>query len=178
MCLDIYLERRGPNPYPELHCALVPSPVLHPLMAWDIASQRRSQSPKSEAIYRLRELSKLHGWSLDISFLWKKDFDALIVTDLDAVIGWVSDGFEGMTGYSPVEVIGHRPTLLQGPETSPSSKKRIEKAISKTRPVKATLLNYKKDGTAYRCRIEVIPVFADSQTPTHFLAIEKSIGFP
>ncbi|WP_026970165.1 PAS domain-containing protein [Algoriphagus terrigena] len=175
ICLDVFLGRLGQDPDPELDSQLVPSQVSHPLLAWDIASQRRFQTPASKAIRKLRELAKLHKWTLDISLFLRKDFDALVVTDLDQVIAWVSDGFEEMTGYCPLEVVGQKPNLLQGPKTSLESKKRIREAIMKKRPMKATLLNYKKDGTAYRCRIEVIPIFIDSQTHTHFLAIEKSI---
>ena len=175
MCLDIYLERLGQNPDPELDSQLIPSQVLHPLMAWDIASQKKFQDPKSKTILKLAELTNLYRWDLDISPFWKKDFDALIVTDLDEVICWASDGFERMTGYLPLEVVGHKPNLLQGSKTSFSSKRRIRKALKEKSPVKATLLNYKKDGTAYRCKIEVIPIFTNSQTHTHFLAIEKSI---
>lgn len=174
ICLDIYLERVGQNPDPELDSRLIPSQVPHPLMAWDIASQRRFQTPRSEAVLKLCELATRHRWSLDISPFWKKDFDALVVTDLDQVIAWASDGFERMTGYSPLEVVGQKPNLLQGPETSLESKKRIREAIGEKRRVKTTLLNYKKDGTAYRCRIEVIPIFTESQIHTHFLAIEKA----
>lgn len=175
MCLDIYLERFGQNPDPVLDSQLKPSQGFHPLLAWDVASQRRFETPISETILKLRELAKLHRWSLDMSPFLRKDFDALVVTDLDQVIAWVSDGFEEMTGYLASEVLGQKPNLLQGRETSLISKKRIKEAIREKRPVKATLLNYKKDGTAYRCRIEVIPIFTDSQTHTHFLAIEKSI---
>ena len=175
ICLDVYLERFGQNPDPELDSQLLPSQVPHPLMAWDIASQRRFRDPKSKTIRDLRELAKRHRWSLDTSAFWRKDFDALVVTDLDQMIVWVSDGFEEMTGYSPLEAVGQKPNLLQGLETRDSTKRRIREAIGEKRPVKATLLNYKKDGTAYRCRIEVIPIFTDSQTHTHFLAIEKSI---
>jgi len=175
ICLDVFLGRLGQDPDPELDSQLLPSQVSHPLMAWDIASQRRFQTPTSKAILKLCELIKLHRWTLDVSPFWKKDFDALVVTDLDQVIAWVSDGFEEMTGYRPLEAVGQKPNLLQGRETSHSTKRRIREAIGEKRPVTATLLNYKKDGTAYRCRIEVIPIFTDSQTHTHFLAIEKSI---
>ncbi|MBN7801137.1 PAS domain-containing protein [Algoriphagus aestuariicola] len=127
-------------------------------------------------ILKFRDLARLRGWILDTSMFRRKDFDALVVTDLNQVIEWVSEGFERMTGYSASEVIGQKPKLLQGPNTSLSAKNMIRKALEEKRPVEATLHNYKKDGSAYRCRIQVVPLFAASQSPTHFLAFEKSLG--
>ncbi len=176
ICLDIYLEQCWQNLYSEEDHKFLASHVFHPLMAWDVMSQTGFHDPKAKTILKFRELAKLRGWILDTSMFRRKDFDALVVTDLNQVIEWVSEGFERMTGYSASEVIGRKPKLLQGPNTSLSTKIRIREALVEKRPVEATLLNYKKDGSAYRCRIEVVPLFAASRSPTHFLAFEKSVG--
>lgn len=176
LCLDIYLEGLGEKSDTNLAAGLKSrSKFIHPLMCWDLVCLGRKQNASSEAIKKLRELAFTHDWEIDFAKIRRKYFDALVVTDTNQRIGWVSEGFETMTGYSASEVLNLKPSVLQGQNTCLRTKRLIREAIRQKKGIKATLLNYKKDGSPYQCRIEILPLFNSSKIITHYLALEKSV---
>jgi PAS domain S-box-containing protein len=90
--------------------------------------------------------------------------DAVVVTDADVDradgphIIYVNDAFARMTGYSPREVLGRTPRLLQGPETDPAAIRRIHDALDRQEPVRVELLNYRSDKSPYWVEISISPV--------------------
>lgn len=173
MSLDIVLENLNDLP-DSLQKQKSAKTCRHPLLAWDMISMTLKEE-KLESLRKLKSLSQEYQWSFDTATLAKSKFDALVVTDLNQKILWASIGFERMTGYKPAEVIGLKPSLLQGTKTEPSTKRKIKKAISNLKGLETALINYKKDGTEYLCHIRIIPLHRENQQVTHFLAVESSI---
>ena len=65
-------------------------------------------------------------WTTDLTKkVFQEDYDAIVLTDTNQKILWVSDGFRDMTGYSKKYAVGKRPSFLQGEETSKSVKNQI-----------------------------------------------------
>jgi PAS domain S-box-containing protein len=79
-----------------------------------------------------------------------------------------------MTGYAENEVIDKTPKMFQGPETSKIALQEIRQAIEKQLPFEKTLLNYKKNGETYDCKIQVFPIFNLKGQLCHFIAFEKA----
>lgn len=146
---------------------------------WDVISSEMSQKRKVQAdqidFNGLEEMKIDFGWKQLPFELLTKNFDALVVTDKQQVIQWVSKGFEQMTGYLPSEAIGRRPKFLQGPATCELTKAKIRKALEKDVKVKGAVLNYKKSGSPYLCAIEIFPMLNRDQNITHYMAIEREI---
>jgi len=69
--------------------------------------------------------------------------------------------FEAMTDYSRAEIVGRNCRFLSGPETEPALTEEIKVAVRERRPMLAEILNYKKDGTAFRNAVLVAPIFGD-----------------
>lgn len=88
-------------------------------------------------------------------------------------IVYVNPAFERITGYTTTEVIGRSPRFLAGPETSESELLRVEKAMRARHPVRAELLNYRKDGTAVWVEIDVTTVTSPSAGGEYFVFIER-----
>ena len=63
-------------------------------------------------------------------------------------IVFVNEAFERRTGYSPEEVLGRTPRLLQGQGTQRSELDRIRAAMEQWQPARVDLINYKKNGEA------------------------------
>ena len=98
-----------------------------------------------------------------------------ILTDVAKTILWTSRNFLTMTGYSSVEAIGQTPRLLHGPDTDLTTVLRVREALRQTNTVKADLLNYRKNGDTYFCRLQIDPLFDRQGKLSHFLAVESEI---
>lgn len=101
-----------------------------------------------------------------------KDAIAVILTDSERRIQWVNDDFTNITGYTFQEVLGRKPNILQGKNTKMSSIERIKKGLAGKVPFKAEILNYRKDGEEYLCRLVIHPIFNISDELTNFIAFE------
>jgi diguanylate cyclase (GGDEF)-like protein/PAS domain S-box-containing protein len=90
-------------------------------------------------------------------------------------IVFVNDAFERRTGYSPQEVLGRTPRLLQGPGTQRKELDRIRSAMEQWQPARVDLINYKKNGEAFWVDLEVSPVWDHERRLTHWVAVGRDI---
>lgn len=148
---------------------------LAPLLCWDIASMgwgKQQQYTDFEYLYQLAQKFK---WKTNLYHPLYNSFDALVVTNIQRKIAWVSAGFEHMTGYKSEDAINQHPSFLQGENTCPKTIQTIRRSLKDLLPVSATLINYRKSGEEYLCHIEITPLFDSSKQVSHFLAVEKEI---
>ncbi len=112
---------------------------------------------------------------------WKSNFDlkkalqpltAVIVTDTTQTIEWVSTYFMKMTGYFPEDALGKKPRFLQGEKTSIEDRLKIRTNLSALKRFQGELINYRKDGEPYLCKVEILPVFNKSGKHVNFIAFE------
>lgn len=78
-----------------------------------------------------------------------------------------------MTGYPKSQAINRNPIFLQGEKTSEAVKLRIRNRIQQTKPFKAEIINYRKNGSIYNCEIRIFPLIGDNSL--HFLALERAV---
>lgn len=104
-----------------------------------------------------------------------EDYDALVITDLNQAIVWVNEGFSEMTGYHKKYALGKKPSFLQGAETSKMIKRQIKEQLLSHHRYKGAIINYRKNGEAYRCQIDIFPIYGSKGAPTHFIALEKEL---
>ncbi|HQU57798.1 MAG TPA: PAS domain-containing protein, partial [Saprospiraceae bacterium] len=98
---------------------------------------------------------------------------AVILTDASRRILWVNEDFTTITGYTLTEVIGKKPgSILQGAGTDRDVIARIRKGLENQVPIKEEILNYRKTGEAYCCKLVIHPVFDQQQELTNFIAFE------
>lgn len=107
--------------------------------------------------------------------------DAVLITEAEPFddpgprIVWANDVFYKQTGFSPAEVIGQSPRILQGPDTDLAALRRIRVALEGWKPIRETVLNYRKDGTAYWNEFEVVPVANDQGWYTHWVSVQRDV---
>ncbi len=97
---------------------------------------------------------------------------AVIVTNNNGKIRWVSTEFTKLWGFSYAEVYNRKPSeLLHGPLTETAMHHKLKQGVAARVPVEATITNYRKDGCAQRATVEIRPV--DEGSESGFLALSK-----
>jgi len=81
-----------------------------------------------------------------------------------------------MNGYSPKDIVGKKPNMFQGSETCPETTRSIRSAVQNKTPFEAIIINYRKDGSSYKCWIKGEPVFNTSGEVVNFIAYEKEVA--
>lgn len=110
---------------------------------------QRSQEILAQSQSELSELAQIAEMAAE----------AVTVTDGKERIIWVNSAFQTVSGYSEEEAVGRRPQdFLQGPETSPQTRRRIREALSQDRPAQVEILNYHKDGSEYWVNLSISPL--------------------
>ncbi len=107
--------------------------------------------------------------------------DILMVTEAHPIdmpgprIVFVNEAAERITGYTPAEMIGRSPRMLQGEKTDRNTLNEIRHALENHQPIRRQLVNYGKDGGEYWLGINLVPIFSAQGKCTHFAAIERDI---
>ncbi|WP_136480908.1 PAS domain-containing protein [Cognatitamlana onchidii] len=153
-----------------------------PLKSWDIYAMYLSNQSKSfrinEDIKTLSIFKDKYNWNFNISStLHDIEFDAIVLTSANREIAWVNRGFTKMTGYPIKLAIGKKPSFLQGEQTSKASLGRIRKRLKDGSPFTEYILNYKKNGSLYKCELNIYPIKNYENTITHFIAFEKELKY-
>ena len=101
-------------------------------------------------------------------------FDSILVTDASqqAKIIYANKAFKDLTGYSPDDVIGKTPKILQGPATDKKIITHLSNALKKGKRFEGKAINYKKDGTAFIMDWRVIPAKIGKDTKV-WIAIQR-----
>lgn len=107
--------------------------------------------------------------------------DAVMITEteprkpLDPPILYVNQAFTTITGYTPQEVLGKTPRILQGPKTDQAAIARLRTALSRGDSATAEVIHYRKDGSEFWVEFSVVPV-ADTQGHyTHWIFVQRDI---
>jgi PAS domain S-box-containing protein len=107
--------------------------------------------------------------------------DAVVITEAEPVqlpgphIVYVNQAFSRMMGYSPEEVIGKTPRILQGPKTSFDILQSIREALKAWKPVLAELINYHKDGSEVWVELSIFPVEDRTGRYKYWVGIQRDI---
>lgn len=123
----------------------------------------------------LQEISQENHWVGNWNFLNElQQSKTIVVTDANLTIVFASQNILQMTGFLNQEVIGNSPKMFQGKDTSKDDLKEIRILINSQKPFEKTILNYKKNGEEYQCKIEGFPVFNSKKQLVNFVAFEKA----
>lgn len=139
-------------------------------------------SKESQQDYELfAELGRLNNWQFDrqrIQLFLQNPAHALIITDRSRAIQYVNRGFSRMTGYVRHEALNRLPTFLQGAATNPDTALAIRTCLAVDEPFEGDILNYRKNGESYWCRVSIEPLANRSRQVTHYVAFEREVDRP
>ncbi len=90
-------------------------------------------------------------------------------------IVYVNDSLSQITGYSPEEMIGKSPAMLQGPKTDRAVLDGLNQALSEGRLFHGEAINYRKDGTEFLMEWKIVPIKNDKEVTSHYLALQRDV---
>ena len=93
----------------------------------------------------------------------------------DNPLVFVNPAFERTTGYAGTEVEGRNCRFLQGPDTDPAAVQEVRDALAREEHRTVTLLNYRKDGSAFWNELSLSPVYDAHGELTHFVGIQSDV---
>ncbi len=83
--------------------------------------------------------------------------------------------FCALTGYEEGEIVGRNCRFLAGASTEPWLTERIRQSLRDLRPSLTELLNYRKDGTAFRNAVLIAPLFGADGEVAWFLGSQVEV---
>ena len=88
----------------------------------------------------------------------------VLLTDLRGRTLWVNKSCERICGYGLAELRGQTPgSVLQGPDTDPTTVRKIAEAVARLRACRATILNYDNNARAYWADLEISPLLVGAE---------------
>ena len=93
----------------------------------------------------------------------------------DRPLIWVNPAFTTTTGYSFEEAVGKNCRFLQGKLTDPEAPKEMRRALDAGESISTTVLNYRKNGTAFWNHVAMSPIHDAAGTLTHFVGIQTDV---
>jgi PAS domain S-box-containing protein len=104
--------------------------------------------------------------------------DGIVVSEQegdDAILIYVNDAFEKLTGYTRDEILYQDCRFLQGDDRDQPARKVIRDSMDAGKPCRVRLRNYRKDGTMFWNELSITPVFNEQDKLTYFIGIQKDI---
>jgi PAS domain S-box-containing protein len=104
---------------------------------------------------------------------------AMVLTDphqADNPITVANDAFCALTGYQRQDIVGRNCRFLAGGDTEKWISQQIRDAVGARRPVLVDILNYRRDGSAFRNGVMVAPIFDDAGALRFFLGSQVDLG--
>ncbi len=93
-----------------------------------------------------------------LTALSEASFDSVLLTNTANEIVFANSAFRALTGYTPEEVVGKSPRILQGPATDARVIERLTAALKEGGSFEGSAINYRKDSTAFIMHWRVVPV--------------------
>lgn len=94
----------------------------------------------------------------------------------DNPIEVANPAFCQLTGYAEPEIVGRNCRFLAGAGTEPWVTEEIRAGIRDKRPVLVEILNYRKDGSAFRNGVMITPLFDAKGDVAWFLGSQVDLG--
>ena len=110
-----------------------------------------------------------------LKVLTEASYDSILITDASAgaKIIYANQAFKKLSGYTPSEVIGKTPRILQGPATDRKVIARLGEVLKNGGRFEGQAINYKKDGTPFIMHWRVLPVKVGKQA-RYWVAIQRA----
>ncbi|MBS0371361.1 MAG: response regulator [Proteobacteria bacterium] len=101
--------------------------------------------------------------------------ESIVITDLEARIGYVNEAFVRNTGYARQEAVGQNPSMLQSGRTPKETYDGMWATLTSGEAWHGELINRRKDGSEYVELANIAPVRQADGRITNYVAIKEDI---
>jgi diguanylate cyclase (GGDEF)-like protein/PAS domain S-box-containing protein len=106
--------------------------------------------------------------------------DSILITSPELIspgpeIVFVNKAFTKITGYTPEDVLGQSPRILQGPKTDRTVLDRLIQTLHEGGIFYGEAINYRKNGTEFYNQWHVEPIRDSRGQITHYLGIQRDV---
>jgi diguanylate cyclase (GGDEF)-like protein/PAS domain S-box-containing protein len=102
--------------------------------------------------------------------------NGIVITDKTGTIQWVNPAFTQLTGYTEVEVVGQKTSVLKSGEHAPDFYKELWETVLAGNVWQGTMVNRRKDGTFYIEEQTITPVRSKEGEISRFIAIKQDVS--
>ncbi len=100
---------------------------------------------------------------------------AVVITDVQGNVEYINPRFTQLTGYTPEEVIGGNPWILQSGKSLPEEYRQVGDIIGSGSEWQGEIQNRRKNGELYWAREYISSIKDPEGIITHFIVIEEDI---
>lgn len=106
--------------------------------------------------------------------------ESVVITTKDLAepgpqIVYVNPAFTRMTGWTPEELVGRNPRILQGPRTTRKTLDRLRAQLGKGESFEGHDINYRKDGTAFHIDWYIEPLRDAGGEINYWVAVQRDV---
>ena len=99
----------------------------------------------------------------------------IFITTSDGTIQYVNPAFTLMSGYSAIEAIGQKPSIVRSGEHDEAFYQKLWETIGTGRGWSGQITNRQKNGKLYVCEQSISPVKNAAGEITHFVSVQRDI---
>ena len=101
--------------------------------------------------------------------------DGVLITDSEGVIEFANKGFEKITGYKLMEVLGRNPSMLKSGEHDTAFYQRMWATLKDGNTFRGTFINRTKDQRTIHCDETITPLMNEAGEITHYVSIFRDL---
>jgi two-component system, LuxR family, sensor kinase FixL len=136
----------------------------------------RSTKPSEESNAALRQQMELAQEQLrKFALAIEKSTDSIMITTPDGVIEFANPAFCQASGYSPQELIGRTPCMLQSGLTSPATYQSLQQALTAGKTWHGEFINRHRNGCEYTDAAIISPLRQADGQITHYVSVQKNV---
>ncbi|MCL4757476.1 MAG: PAS domain S-box protein [Rhodocyclaceae bacterium] len=136
------------------------------------------ENPQADAIWTLIDISDRIRSAQEAQRLMQaieQSPVSIILTDVEGSIYYVNPRFTEVTGYTPAEVIGQNPRILQSGNTPPATYEALWSTLLEKRMWEGTLQNRRKNGELFWETAWISPLLDENGEINGFVAVKEDI---
>lgn len=149
------------------------------LVEWTISSVRNHKGEPAYYVSIQKDITQLQAAQFTSNLFAQaidSAYDGIFITNAEGVIEFANQGFEIITGYSPIEVVGATPSILKSGKHDMAFYRRLWKHLKEGLPFRAMVINRHKNGHEIHCQQTITPVKDENGAITHFISIIKDLS--
>ena len=110
-----------------------------------------------------------------ISNLVEQTDDGFLVTDVQGVITYVNPAWERISGYSSMEALGNKPSLVKSYQHDNHFYANMWKVLQAGRVFRSIFTNRRRDGEIYYSEMTITPMRDAHGVPSGYVSVEKDV---